>query len=165
VPLTTTTDLRADLRTMAQGFRAIGANAGAWLIPEFVLRAGIDCIPQPLPRGYRRRTPKMCFANTAALVRRALGLTYVEGYVATSRVMFPVHHAWAINADNEVIDPTLGDPALCAYVGVPITREDYETLTRKGKSASALLDEVGCVRVDYMAERCPALRELMSQPC
>lgn len=159
--MTKTEDLRATLRLLSDGFRKLRAHVGAWLMEEFVLLEGIDCIAQPLPRRYRRRLPKQCFANAAALVRRVPGLIYVEGYVASPRVPFPVHHAWAIDADHAVIDPTLGDPELCAYVGVPVTREDYVARTRQGNSASMFLDEIGVVRVEWITQRCPALREMM----
>jgi len=159
-----TADLRASLTVMSEGFRKLNASPGAWMMAEFVLRAGIDCTAQALPSIYRRRMPKQCFANTAALVRRAKGLTYVEGFTMCPRVPFPVHHAWAINVDNEVIDLTLSDPELCSYCGVTFTRGEYEAATRTGrggKSASALLDWVGCIRADMMTTRCPDLIGLM----
>jgi hypothetical protein len=160
-----TKDLRASLRQMSEGFRAIGAQPGAWLMPEFVLREGIDCKAQALPPRYKRRVPKRCFANTAQMLKRARGLTYVEGFVSSPRVPFPVHHAWAINADNEVIDTTLGEPELCAYVGVKFSPAEYAAgtrcETRAWKSASIMLDWVGCVRTEYLLTRCPGLRDLM----
>jgi hypothetical protein len=151
--------LRDDLRQMSADFRKLDANPGAWLMHEFVLREGIDCTAQPLPPRYRKRWPKQCFANTASLLRRTK-LTYVEGFVSAPRVPFPIHHAWAINAIGEVIDTTISDPHLCVYVGVPFTREEYVTCTRD-RSASVMLDEIGCVRVACLLARCPALRELM----
>jgi hypothetical protein len=156
-----TDDLRASLRAMSEGFRKLGAAPGAWLIAEFVLREGVDCNAQALPSRYPQRPPKLCFANTAALLWRAGGLTYVEGFIVTRHVPFPVHHAWAIDAHNGVIDTTIEEPETCRYVGVRFSREDYLACTRIGNSASALLDEVGCVRADFMLARCPDLRALM----
>jgi hypothetical protein len=156
----TTGELRASLRTTSEGFRRLGSSPGGWLLAELVLQVGVDYTARPLPRRYMRRAPKQCFANAAALVRRTRGLTYVEGFVRTARIPFPVHHAWAVNTDGEVYDNTLGDPETCAYVGVPISRHDYAAQTSPD-SASVFLNHIGILRVDYIVSRCPALREMM----
>lgn len=159
----TTEDLRASLRVMSEGFRRLGGAPGSWMLGEVVLRLGVECVAQPFPRRWRRRPPKQCFANAAALVRRAAGLTYCEGFVARPPLALPVHHAWAINEDREVFDPTLDDPEVCAYIGVPITRADYDAQTHHGRSdsASVFLTAIGTVEIDYILAKCPAMRELM----
>jgi hypothetical protein len=159
--------LRGQLAAQAALYRVAGVNPGAWLAEEFIARVGITCAAQPLPRGYRRAPPKRCFENAATLVRRRPDtLRYCEGYVSRPDVPLLIHHGWAIDAENRVIDPTLPDPADCAYVGLPLRFAEYQaetwqTLRGREISAAVLLDLSGCVRAEFILARCPALVDLM----
>jgi hypothetical protein len=156
--------LRADLAQMSLGFRSLNRNIpGAWFREEFVLRCGIDCFAQPLPKGYRLGIPKMCFRNAWFVVRRRPALRYCEGFVSHRYLPFPIHHGWAIDAENRVIDPTLRDPEDHVYVGVPIEREDAMRRQATEKVYSMFINDVGVINADYMLQRCPELRELMPQ--
>jgi len=62
--------------------------------------------------------PKHCFYNAyrlAAASRYQSRYTYVEGYAAR---LIPVHHAWVIDRDGNVIDPTWNGQGT-AYFGIP----------------------------------------------
>ena len=82
--------------------------------------------------------PKACFDNAYRLARRSK-LRYVEGYALG---VIPVEHAWVVNEQNEVIDPTwhmqrssLGT----AYYGVVIPLKLMVKSRRRGCS-SGLFD-------------------------
>lgn len=82
---------------------------------QFVLDHGKEYTGRRLPSDYRQRTPKECFKNAAELALET-GLTYVEGFLFR---FVPIHHAWCIDENGNVIDPTVMDPQDCEYLGVP----------------------------------------------
>ncbi len=92
---------------------------------------------------------KDCFMNAArAVVFDSTGLTYVEGFAISGRSLrLPVHHAWLVTDDGQVIDPTWGQhEAMIAveyrggdldeptdttpgvlYYGIPFTQKALQT--------------------------------------
>ncbi len=56
---------------------------------------------------------KDCFMNAArAVVMDFVDLTYVEGFaISGGSLRLPVHHAWLVTDDGQVIDPTWGQHA------------------------------------------------------
>ena len=161
-PPPTHDELRADIHVQLASWKMLGAK-GPQLIPATVLRAGIDCVTQPLPKRYKKRAAKHCYANAAALVSRSHGrLTYVEGLAKRAGGMV-VDHAWAIDAQNRVIDPTWDQPEDAVYIGVPIDRATYEDLTLFDGSSSAFQSLFG-LRVDFLLKLNPALAEIIDAP-
>jgi hypothetical protein len=59
-----------------------------------------------LPAGFARMKLNACFSNAQELVLRREGLRYVEGEAWKEGMLFPVHHAWVINDEDQVIDAT-----------------------------------------------------------
>lgn len=110
---------------------------------ELVLKEGREFRGRELPAPYERGKPKACFANCQALARAHPGeLTYVEGF-ATS--MIAIHHAWLIDSDGQVVDPTweFGSdrPAdEVAYLGIPFPLEIVEAYQRPDRIYLGLLD-------------------------
>lgn len=155
--------LRAALRSQCDGWHALGAPAGAWLIPEFILSNGIDCAAQALPDGFIQGQPRKCFENSARLVAHVKDLIYCEGFVTTPRAPFPIHHAWAIDLDRNVIDLTLEEPQLCAYVGVTINWLEYAAHNEITGSVSMLALPNDTVNVGWILRRAPALRQLVER--
>lgn len=64
-----------------------------------------------------RMQPKMCYRNAGLLALDDASLTYVEGFTTT--IGIPIEHAWCIDAEGEVIEPTLKPGGANAYFGVP----------------------------------------------
>jgi hypothetical protein len=92
---------------------------------DFVLNVGqpfINYIKRP--KWVRKGVIKQCFKNCFdEVLRYPDKLTYCEGY-ATG--VIPVHHAWCLTKDGEVIDPTwdgrdIGNKNI-EYFGVPFKR-------------------------------------------
>jgi hypothetical protein len=73
------------------------------LMQRFILRNGkafSKIAPQP-----KRMKAKHCFANCTRWVQKRGG-TYVEGYTIADNLPIAIHHAWIVDDDGVVIDPT-----------------------------------------------------------
>lgn len=67
--------------------------------------------------------PKSCYYNCQELIDEEEGLIYVEGYALSEGTnSFPFAHAWLINDEGEVIEPTWEQPGI-EYLGVPLATE------------------------------------------
>lgn len=87
---------------------------------ELVLNCGTLMKAKPLPRNIKHGSPKQCYWNCQELVYKRKNLTYVEGYAIAPEVSIPVAHAWLINPEGDVIDPTW-NPLGTVYLGVPFS--------------------------------------------
>lgn len=60
-----------------------------------------------------RGKAKECYGNSlhAAVLRKDEGWQYVEGYVLTDRVGFPIHHAWCLDGEGNIVELTLAEAA------------------------------------------------------
>lgn len=104
--------------------------------PEsYILEHGKPCWITPTTYKGKRGTPKLCYMNAAKLAQNDSSLTYVEGYVDIS--ILPIEHAWCVDANFNVIDPTLSittgifNPV--GYFGVPFSLQYLtKTLVKKG---------------------------------
>lgn len=71
----------------------------------------------------RRAKKHHCYQNAFTLLFTRPNLTYVEGQVVILGGI-PVDHAWTVDQDGNVIDPTLDGKDVDSYFGVPFN-EDY----------------------------------------
>lgn len=88
-------------------------------LEEFLLQHGRFWTPRQLPSHLPHMTPKMCFENAYKLATRRRELRYVEGIAIG---IIPIHHAWCVDADDNVIDPTWASTSTdvgSAYFGTP----------------------------------------------
>ena len=83
--------------------------------------------------------PRECFRNATNLALRKPDLyTYVEGYAVNIWIpTSPVAHAWCIDSQNFVVDPTWEEGT--EYFGVAF-RHDYLRRILKGKRDYGLID-------------------------
>jgi hypothetical protein len=101
--------------------------AGEFLSPyAYILKNGREWGPRIFPAGVKKMKDKACFQNAYNLSQKK-GYRYVEG-MATS--IIPCDHAWCVNDQGEVIDPTWGKTFLSGkergpadYFGVEIPVE------------------------------------------
>jgi hypothetical protein len=82
---------------------------------SLVANNGIEFLSKPRPDWVQQGTPKECFSNAAHLAM-STGLIYVEGFIFR---IIPIHHAWCVDEDGTVIDPTLADQHTMPYFGIP----------------------------------------------
>ena len=86
---------------------------------ELLLEHGQFFKPQGKPRHIRWAMQKECFKNAAHLALEHKDLTYVEGYADSD--LFPLEHAWVVDAAGVVIDNTWRSPGT-VYYGIPFRR-------------------------------------------
>lgn len=153
------TSLRDYLTQTSDNWASIGIPA---LMERFVLRNGREFKGRPLPRSYKRGTPKECFSNAIHLVHEtAPRLTYVEGYVLRENLPILIHHAWAIDSRNRVVDVTLENAdATCAYMGVVIPWNEVWRVVKRTK-VYGVFDTGRGLNAEWMFERDPPLKALI----
>ena len=111
----------ARLRDSQPSMRLHGSRYPSY--EHLVLAVGREWTPAERPRGVRSGRVKECFRNAFRLAESRPDLTYVEGW-ATYHI--PVHHAWTVDAEGVVVDPTWrpgpdgGVWAMRDYFGVPM---------------------------------------------
>ena len=96
-------------------------------LEDLLLQLGQPYQPAPRPKGIRKGRIKMCFMNSYRLSDS--GLFYCEGLAMANKVPIPVHHAWCIDQDERVVDPTWNHGT--AYFGVCFTHEYVHERARK----------------------------------
>ena len=89
---------------------------------DFVLKEGIECEytgnPRPKGCGVRKMQDQQCFRNAHIVAMRLPErYAYVEGFALG---MIPVPHAWLIDMDGKVVDPTWNKETCAEYIGVPL---------------------------------------------
>lgn len=62
-----------------------------------------------------------CYRNSQLFVMDNSEFTYCEGWAISARLPIPLQHAWVIDGDGKVIDPTWDDEA--HYYGIPFETE------------------------------------------
>lgn len=85
-------------------------------VAHFLLSEAIFCNPIPRDSSIIQGEMKMCFRNAYNLAAANSSYVYVEGYAVS---MIPTLHAWCIDENKNVIDPTWTDGT--AYFGVPFS--------------------------------------------
>lgn len=104
------------IQNLAQLQKSVNMNI--YGIYQFVLDHGIkfNVTDASFPKLGK---PKECFFNAAKLVLDSFKYTYCEGF-AFGQVL-PVVHAWCIDVNGNVIDPTWSKGS--DYIGVPFTNQ------------------------------------------
>lgn len=131
---------------------------------DFMIRHAQFWTPRPLPRAVKPMTPKHCFDNALRLSRRRRGFRYVEGYALG---VIPVHHAWCVDPEGYVIDPTWasitpdmvdGNDIGTSYFGVVFDPDEVPELKRPRRSMSVLYGTE--ITFWQRSSNCLALRKL-----
>lgn len=98
------------------------SNMSKDTVEHMVLTHGKMYNPQPLPKGYKKGKIKEYFSNAFALADKNPELTYVEGFAMPDFMPLPIHHAWVVDKDGNVIDNTWKTPG-SVYMGIPFTTD------------------------------------------
>ena len=99
---------------------------------DFVLKNGVKCIPQPYDASKYAgvpRTKKECFRN-AYYLSLYEGLIYVEGLGFNNLI---TEHAWCVDEDMNVYDPTWDEPETREYYGVLFNMDYVEKIARESE--------------------------------
>jgi hypothetical protein len=154
-------DLREYLEQTAASWARLQHPA---MMERFVLRNGQEFRGRKRPKGYRKGTAKQCFANAARL--GALDhktLRYVEGYAVADNLPIAFHHAWAIDADDQVIDVTLKNPENYQYMGVVVSFDEvWHEVSRQGFFGLFDGGYTG-INIEWMLKRDPGLQPVVEE--
>jgi hypothetical protein len=113
-------------------------------VEEYLVRYGVFMTPALLPLGVRPMPLSQCYENAFRLASRTKAFHYVEGIALG---IMPLHHAWCVDQDGNVIDPTWairdqGDkPYGQAYFGVELSLDEVRR-SRRGGRLTVLFDWV-----------------------
>jgi hypothetical protein len=125
--------------TLLQELRREAEKYNFWAM-RFVLEHGRHYTKAWYPIRYRRalRYKPAGSSNTLRLVKLFPGeLRFVEGYASSIRKSWICPHAWAIDASDRVVDPTLMDDGM-EYFGVELDLEFVtQSLDRQWNCRSA----------------------------
>lgn len=117
-----------DVRPNGYAYRNLG---------DFLLQRGRWFAPHPFPPRLQRGQLGLCFQNAFILAVRSRGrLRYCEGIAAG---IIPMEHAWCIDADDRVVDPTWRDDDGVGYIGVVVPLDAVRAVRKRG-TTSALFD-------------------------
>ncbi len=126
-----------------KGIDHCGIN-GYFCLMDFILQNGREYKPGTECWGKGRRE---CFNHAAKAALRNRDYTYVEGYAC---MVLPVHHAWLLDKDGNVIEPTWCQMGK-SYYGIPF-RTDWVRAQRKASSYRSIIDQVD---TDFRTMRTP----------
>jgi hypothetical protein len=117
---------------------------------ELVLECGRVMEPKPLPKNIKQGQPRLCYANCQQLALKNRSLTYVEGYAMAAGVSIPLQHAWLLDANGYVIDPTWETPG-CCYLGIAFRTAWVKSIwnSRKQKGRT---DELSLFQGNYLED-------------
>lgn len=105
---------------------------------HFVKENGRFYTPRALPTDVSEGKIKDCFMNAWHLATERKDLTYVEGY-AIGTAIIPVLHAWCVDKNGNVIDPTWGTAK--AYYGVSFPT-DFVIKTAMSRKKFGIIDNM-----------------------
>ena len=94
------------------------ASAGSRL-DAFLLDSGLLWDDTAEPDASARGPLGECYQNAWHLAEER-GWEYVEGYATTTELGIPLMHAWCINEDGDVVDPTWDDGENYFGVVIPV---------------------------------------------
>lgn len=117
---------------------------------ELVLECGRVMEPKPLPKNIKQGQPRFCYANCQELVLKNRSLTYVEGYAMAQDVSIPLHHAWLVDANGYVIDPTWETPG-CCYLGIPLATSWVKSIWNSRKQQGRT-DELSILQGNHLED-------------
>lgn len=133
------------------------------VVGPFLREHGRFFDPQPLPKGIRRGTIQVCFANSYRLLKRhgkRLGLAYCEGYTISAKYRHCYLHAWCVDHHGRVYDPTPTGSGNLAYLGVAF-KTDYVINTIKERETGG---DLYFGFLDDWAKGHPLIKELGDRP-
>jgi len=120
-------------------------------IEGWLLERGEEFEGVARPSWLRRKQPKACFRNSYELaLRRSGDLTYCEGFVVTV-VPLLIHHAWCVNGDGQVVEPTLADPVGASYFGVRVPLQGLLAVIAKTETLGVLYKPDGHAIIERAA--------------
>ncbi|WP_139015579.1 hypothetical protein [Ensifer aridi] len=103
----------------------------------------------PKPGWLRMGEKRNCYntATTYAVTRS--DIFYVEGYAFEPELPFPVQHAWLVDANGQVIDPTYEDTTDHVYFGIAFKRDFVIDMLARNNGQAGLLVNLHLLRRQF----------------
>lgn len=111
-------------------------------IEGWLLERGEEFEGVARPSWLRRKQPKACFRNAYELALARSDLTYCEGFIVTI-VPVLIHHAWCVDGDGGIVEPTLADPVGVSYFGVRVPLQGLLRVIADSETFGVLYKPVG----------------------
>lgn len=102
-------------------------------IQRLVLENGLPFLQRIKPSPFRGE-PKSCYQNCFQALWNYPELSYCEGFAISDEVPIPIAHAWLIDDNSQVIDPTRNEDFTDGtYFGVVFTQNFVREVALKTK--------------------------------
>lgn len=105
---------------------------------------------------------KECFKNATQAAFASMDLDYVEGFVASRKFLWPIHHAWVTLDGSRALDPTLRDPREFYYLGVQFDNDSLRAESVRN-GVYGMLDTGTGLNADLMFRLDPELRKMYDE--
>lgn len=114
--------LTKKLEFKIHSMKILGADPRCVFVEQFVMDHASLRHGRPLGKPYEYGPQKECFSNAARLaLDHPYALTYAEGYAGREDLPIEFRHAWCVDRDGLVVDPTWrGVTERDEYLGVQI---------------------------------------------
>jgi hypothetical protein len=153
----------AQLRVEVAQWARLGHHS---LLQRYLLARATAHVSQALPAKYPRGRKRECFRNAIRLAKRyPKALRYAEGYAISATLSgeaklggLLIHHAWAVDAEDRVVDPTWDEPEASFYFGRVFTLEEWERETDRSGGTSVLDTGTG-LNHEFMFGDAPGLQD------
>lgn len=100
---------------------------------RLILENGLPFLTMSKPSPFKGE-PKSCYQNCTSALLEYPELSYCEGFAISKEVSFTIAHAWLIDNNSQVIDPTWNeDYTESTYFGVVFTNEFVRKIALKTK--------------------------------
>lgn len=124
------------------------------ILDHFLARNGETFHPQRW-KG-KRGKPKQCFQNATQLTQGV----YAEGYVWRGDLPILILHAWRVDENDRVLDPTIDRPENCQYFGIKIPETELARELLRNEVYGILDTGLG-YNMTYMLYRDPGMAEII----
>lgn len=105
---------------------------------RLVLENGLPFLKRIKPSPFRGE-PKSCYQNCTSALLKYPELNYCEGFAISNEVAFVITHAWLVDTQSRIIDPTWNENYIApTYFGVVFTREFVGKVALKTKQYGIL---------------------------
>jgi hypothetical protein len=115
---------------------------------ELILDCGSEFTTFSFAKNVEQNLPGACYWNCQQLIKEHPELIYCEGYALAPDVSIAIRHAWLINAQFEVIEPTWGAND-SVYLGIPFSTSWFTSFLHK-RFAKGREDEISIFEGNYL---------------
>lgn len=93
----------------------------------------------------------LCYQNAGSLALSDDRFTYCEGF-AQRAGLFPMHHAWCLDEQGQVVDPTWEFNAQDRYFGVAISHDFLMDVINEANQWGVLADYISPMVIDTLKD-------------